>query len=308
MNVNSFVNYILKSIRKTLASTWGCLKFFTSYLGGGGRRGKKNPGWFWIRFETCRVLTLYKVPSLSLESVLMVCLSCRRCWIWHSVLRTMLRSTTWISSPPPEQTWVKFHLSIHPLHFHLSHIHIHTPLCSFSLSHTSLFSLSLSVLLVDRWPERSPGEGDEQWFHAQWAGDPPLHGDQAPPPRPWECPHPRLCPTRPQTAQQLELLLWLQPSGAVRPGGGAGRGVAWRDLLLLHPRKPTEEKKQDGAKRQRGWGLGFGMRLDQTENPSVGWWLKEILLRNGRFLCLRHHEGVFYIISKPFFFFFHALS
>ena len=73
----------------------------------------------------------------------------------------------------------------------------------------------LSVLPVDRWAERAPGPGDEQRVHAQRAGDPALHGDQAPPPGPGERSHPRLCARHPQTAQQLQLLLRLQPDGAV---------------------------------------------------------------------------------------------
>lgn len=73
----------------------------------------------------------------------------------------------------------------------------------------------MSVLLVDRRPERPAGPRDGERVHAQRAGDPPLHGDQAPPPGPGERPHPRQRAARPQTSEQLQLLLRLQSDGAV---------------------------------------------------------------------------------------------
>lgn len=72
---------------------------------------------------------------------------------------------------------------------------------------------------MDRRTERPPGTGDEQRVHAQRAGDPPLDGNQAPAPGPGERAHPRQRPAHPQTTQQLQLLLRLQPDGAVETHG-----------------------------------------------------------------------------------------
>uniref|UniRef100_A0A3P9MW45 Engulfment and cell motility 3 n=1 Tax=Poecilia reticulata TaxID=8081 RepID=A0A3P9MW45_POERE len=92
------------------------------------------------------------------------------------------------------------------------------------------------LLPVDGRTERPAGPGHEQRVDAQRAGDPAVHGDQAPPPGPGERPHPRRRPRRAQTAQQLQLLLRLQPDGAVGQlwaGSGSGRGPARPSRLLF---------------------------------------------------------------------------
>lgn len=101
---------------------------------------------------------------------------------------------------------------------------------SFCMSSLAPF-LFLSVLLVDWRVERSPGEGNEQRVDAQRAGDPSLHGDQTPPFRSGERPYSWFCATRPQTTQQLKLLLWLQPGGAVTP---TGWGWGYPPCFCLH--------------------------------------------------------------------------
>lgn len=83
---------------------------------------------------------------------------------------------------------------------------------SFFVQESKLTSLRLlpSVLPVDRRAERAPRPRDEQRIDAQRAGDPPVYGDQAPPPGPGERRHTRQRPGRPETSEQLQLLLRLQ--------------------------------------------------------------------------------------------------
>lgn len=60
-----------------------------------------------------------------------------------------------------------------------------------------------SVLRVDRWAERTAGEGDDQRVHSLRHGHSPQHGDEAPPPRLGKHSDPRRSSPYTQRAEQL---------------------------------------------------------------------------------------------------------
>ena len=67
-----------------------------------------------------------------------------------------------------------------------------------------------AVLHLDWWPLCTAGQRNGQWPDTQWPRYSHQHGDEAPPPRPWEHHHPRGSAPRAEGAKLVQLHLQLQ--------------------------------------------------------------------------------------------------